>query len=56
MFAACVVTGTVSFVAGIIFSKTLLNEASAVKSHVSEELQKLRGEMQRALADLRTKL
>ncbi len=41
--------GVVCFVAGIVFSKAMLSEATAIKQHITAEIEKLRSDVSAAV-------
>ena len=47
---------TGSFVAGVVFGKAVLSEASSIKAHITAEIQKLKGELGAELGKAASKL
>lgn len=54
--AVAAVVGVVCFVAGVVFSKTVLSEASAIKQHVTDAESRIRADVAAALAKVSSKV
>lgn len=56
MVLAIVISSVVGFGIGMVFKKYVMNEAFEVKTHVTSEVNKLRGEFGTALESLKNKI